>query len=398
MYETAAKRALELTGAIIQETGPRLAGSEASRLAATRLAEEAAKSCDSVGTESFPVHPGAFLGFIKILVVLYTIAAPLLSILPWLSALLASVGLAILVLEFFLYKELIDPFYPRLEGVNVIGVVEPKGPVKRQVIVSGHHDSARIFNFFVDKPELYARRVYGGIGAFALLWLASLLTSIFAGGIARIVVAGLFTLAIGFVLPLWQFASEKGTPGAGDNLSASAAALEIVKEFRARRDAGAGLESTRLLFVSFDAEEAGLRGARAFAKRRRAEVAALPSFAFNMDCIYRRDRLRLLLSDLNGSVALDGASAQAIAEMGKAWGLSVATLPIAFLTGGTDAAELAKIGIRSASLMGMDWSNAERAAVYHTPSDKVEAVEPEAIEGAIRLGVGFIEGIDKGAI
>ncbi|NLX44395.1 MAG: M28 family peptidase [Treponema sp.] len=73
------------------------------------------------------------------------------------------------------------------------------------------------------------------------------------------------------VLPLWGFASDEGSPGAGDNMAASAIALEIFKEFAERRAAGAGLKRTRLAFASFDAEEAGLRGARVFARRCKGE-------------------------------------------------------------------------------------------------------------------------------
>ncbi len=397
MGETA-DRVLGLTRRIIEETGPRLAGGEACKKAAARLEAEARLSCDAVAIEPFAVHPGAFLGFIKVMVLLYALAAPLLAVAPWASAALSTLGLAILVLENFLYKEPLDPFYPKRGGLNVIGSVEPAGEVRRQVIVSGHHDSAFVFNFFVDRPELYARRLYSGMGAFGALWLASFPVAAFAGPAARLGAAAAFCLAFVLVAPLWRYASREGTPGAGDNLASSATALEMARVFRERRDAGAGLRSTRILFASFDAEEAGLRGARAYARAHRAEFASIPTFAFNMDCVFERDKLALLLSDINGSVKLDGKVAELIREAGAAEGIAVVPKPIAFLTGGTDAAELAKAGVRAASLMGMDWSNESRSSVYHTPRDEVGAIEPEAIEAAIRLGVRFIEGLDEGKL
>jgi hypothetical protein len=398
MYETEAKRALELTGRIVGETGPRLVGSESCKAGARRLAEAAAPVCDSIAVEPFNVHPGSFLGFIRVMVVLYAISAPLLAFAPWASAVLTSAGIAVLVLGFFLYKPVLDPFYPRLEGLNVIGSLEPAGAVKRQIIVSGHHDSARIFNFFVDRPELYSRRLYGGMGAYAALWLASILVAALAGPAARLVAAVAFVLAFAFLVPLWRFASKEGTPGAGDNLASSATALEIARIFRVRRDKGEGLESTRVLFVSFDGEEAGLRGARAYAAAHRADFASVPTFAFNMDCVYQKDKLRLLLTDLNGSVELDGPAARLIVAKGEAEGIAVEAMPIAFLTGGTDAAELAKVGIRTASLMGMDWSNEARSSVYHTPRDTVDSVEPVAVEAAIRLGARFVEAVEVGEL
>jgi hypothetical protein len=398
MYNDAAQRALGLTGKIIEETGPRLAGSEASRTGAKRLAEEAGTVCDSVKTESFTVHPGAFIGFIRVVVVLYILAVPFFAFMPWVSVGLTSLGLLVIVLENFLYKEPLDPFYPGLEGLNVIGSIEPKGEVKRQVIVSGHHDSARIFNFFVDRPELYARRVYGGLGTVAVSWVASFFVAALAGPTARIVAAAVFFVGIILVAPLWKFASKKGTPGAGDNLAASALALEIAREFRARRDSGKGLQSTRVLFVSFDAEEAGLRGARAFSRKHRKEFKEVPTFAYNMDCVYQKDKIRLLLTDLNGSVPLDAPAAELLVKLAKAEDIPAIAAPIAFLTGSTDAAELAKVGVRTASLMGMDWSNEARSSVYHTPNDTVDSIEPAAIEAAIRLGVRFVEEIEAGKL
>jgi hypothetical protein len=402
MYEQAARRALALTGAIIEETGARLAGGEGAKRAARRLAEEASGVCDSVALESFAVHPGAFLGFIRLLVGAYIAAAALMVPLPWASAALTSLGIAILVLEFFLYKEPLDPFFPRLEGINATGVLEPREGAKRQVIVSGHHDSARVFNFYVDRPELYARRLYGGMGALLALWAASLILAFLSGGggglVARIVASVAFLACLPLVLPLWNFASSEGTPGAGDNLAASATALEIAREFRARRDAGAGLESTRLIFASFDAEEAGLRGARAFARRRRSEFGSIPTFAFNMDCIYDSGKFRFLLSDINGSVGLDAEATALAAAQAEAEGVKSVSVPIAFMTGGTDAAELAKAGARAVSVLAMDWSSASRASAYHTPADTVEAVDPKAIEAAIRIGIRFVEELDRGSL
>jgi aminopeptidase YwaD len=399
MSETGADRALGLTAEIIGETGPRLAGSEACKTAARRLEAEAAAIGDRTALERFTVHPGAFLGFIRVLVVLYAAASPLLAFLPWVSAALAALAVAILVFQFFLYKELIDPFYPAREGINVVAVLEPKGEAKRQLIVSGHHDSARIFNFYVDRPELFARRINLGIGSVALLLVASVaLAASGAPAAARIAAAALFVLGFLLVSPLWRFASDQGTPGAGDNLVASAAALEILRELRARRDAGGGLDSTRVVFASFDAEEAGLRGARAFAAARRGEFAALPSFAYNMDCVYKKDRLTFLTTDLNGSVRLDEGLAELCLLLAAAVGAPARARPIAFLTGGTDAAELAKAGVRTSSLMGMEWSNQARESAYHTPADTVGAVEPAAIAAAIDIGVELALALDAGRL
>lgn len=399
MYEKEARSARERTADIISRHGERLTGSPGCLAAADELAGAAGKLADRAKCEDFGVHPGAFLGFIKVMIVLYVAACIALPFAPWASAMAMAVGAVILVLEFFLYKELIDPFYPRRTGRNVTAVLEPTGEAKRQVIVSGHHDSARIFNFYVERPELYSFKLYSGMGAFVLFLAAALLLSVI--GPARPVLIGasvLFAALFVFLIPLWRFASKEGTPGAGDNLAASAAALELLGVFKERRDSGKGLTSTRLIFVSFDAEEAGLRGARAWAKAHKADIASLATWNYNMDCMYKADDVRFLTSDLNGSVALDTRAAEACAAAARKRGVKAPVEPIAFLTGGTDAAELAKKGARATTFIGMQWSNEARGNCYHTPGDTVEAVTPEVLELAIGVGVDFVEKLDSGEL
>lgn len=387
--------ALTLTKRLIESHGPRLAGSEASRLCADELAREAEGVADGVVASDFDVRPGAFLGFIRLLVVLYALGVLALPFAASASASLASVGIAVLVLEFFLYREPLDPFFPRRVGRNVHAVLEPAGRAERQLIVSGHHDSAHVFNFYIDRPERYAARVYGGMGSFAAFWAASLsLAALGAGQAARIVAAVLFAAGFALIAPLWRFAGKEGTPGAGDNLVASAIALEIMREFKIRRDSGAGLTNTRLVFASFDAEEAGLRGARAWVRANRRLLAELPTWHYNMDCIYSPEHARFLTSDINGSVRLDEGFARDCAEAAAAIGAAAKVEPIAFLTGGTDAAETAKAGVRATTLIAMPWSNDERSAAYHTPGDTIEAVAPRAVELALTVGVRVAERLD----
>ncbi|HEY9053588.1 MAG TPA: M28 family peptidase, partial [Rectinemataceae bacterium] len=355
MYKERAEAALELTRKVVEAFGPRLAGSQACGRAAEYILKEAKPFADKAEIERFDVHPGAFLGFIKVLVVFYAFAAAGLAFAPLASAALSTLGMAILVFGFFLYREMLDPFFPRKEGRNVIAVLEPEGKAEVQLVLSGHHDSAHIFNFYVDKPELYSRRVYAGIGSVVALWLASIAvwiisglalgTPVFGFDLLRGLVALAFLGALVLVLPLWGFASDEGTPGAGDNMAASAIALEIFKEFTKRRAAGNGLKRTRLVFASFDAEEAGLRGARAFAKRRKAEFASIPTYGYNMDCIYALSDLRILGSDLNDFVKLDPGAALRLSALAKEEGVDAPTAPLAFLTGGTDAAELQAAGV-----------------------------------------------------
>ena len=75
-------------------------------------------------------------------------------------------------------------------------------------------------------------------------------------------------------------------------------------------------------------------------------------------------------------------------------GIEAFSQPIAFLTGGTDAAEAAKAGLEAVTLMAMPWGNKERASVYHTPDDLPEAIDPKAVEQTLSIAIRFIEHVD----
>jgi Iap family predicted aminopeptidase len=69
--------------------------------------------------------------------------------------------------------------------------------------------------------------------------------------------------------------------------------------------------------------------------------------------------------------------------------------PLAFLTGGTDAAELQKIGIPSLSIIGMLWSNSNRNLSYHTPHDTLDQVSPEVVKDVLDIFITYIDQHDQ---
>ncbi len=312
--EPAAGAALRLAGRLIDAIGPRPSGSAASRQAADALHGEAAQFADRTWSEDFPVHPGAFLGWMRLLVLLYVAGVLLLWLeLFGLAALLATAGIVILVGQFFFYRELLDRFYPRQTGRNVLASLEPAGDVRGQLIISGHHDSARIFNFLAKRPALYPWRVTGGIAIYVLFllacWLLALWTLIGGGAPGwSTAAAALFSLLLLWVGQLWWFASAQSTPGAGDNLASTAAAWETLRHLAGEKAAGRPLQHLRVVAASWDAEEAGLRGARAWVKAAAGDDRlALPTWNLNLECLYDDRELFLLTSDINGTVQVSRA-------------------------------------------------------------------------------------------
>ncbi|TVP95800.1 MAG: M28 family peptidase [Acholeplasmatales bacterium] len=375
---------------LIAEIGPRRAGTAASLEAAKRLEALMAPYADTVVREPFKVHSGAFLGWIRLLVIAYVLGTTAFWFnMPYVTIGLMLASLFILILQFIFYVPLLDRFYPRRPAENVIATIEPKQSVKETVIFSGHHDSARVFNFLVHQPALYQARVTGSI-AFVMLLLFGSIWQLFQPELGQQHLGIVFSVGAVWVAQMWFFAGKRATPGAGDNLASTLVAVALGEYFSENR-----LQHTRVMIVSFDAEEEGLRGARAFAARHRLDLQAQPTYMLNFECLYDDKVRTLLTSDINGTVKLDQRLAQDMQRVAVTQGISIDLKPIAFLTGGTDAAELAKVGVSATTLFGMVWSNSSRASVYHTMQDVPENVSKKAIEQAFTLGQVYAENRDR---
>lgn len=386
-FSSMTDRVFDYTSKLIDKHGPRKAGSKASQSCADDLFNDMNSFADDARLETFSVHAGAFLGWIRILVLFYTAGTALLWLnLPWITSIILLVGILIMIFEFFLYKHSIDFLYPRKKGKNVIASVEPEGEVKQQIIISGHHDSARVFNFYIHQPKLYALRVIGGIGILAGIFiLSTILAFVNLPVIFTTIVAILASAGALIVLQLWFFASSKATPGAGDNLVASAMAVEALRQVAEDKKTGHPLKHTRVIAISFDAEEEGLRGAFAYSKQHKDELKKIPTYLYNIDCPYFLEDLFFLTSDINGSVKLSDDLAEQCRVTAEKLGYKAETKPIAFLTGGTDAAELAKAGVDATTLLAMPWNNSQRASYYHTPNDTIDNVEKDAVRAGLEI-------------
>jgi aminopeptidase YwaD len=393
----------KITSELIKDYGPRITGDEATKKVAFQLKEKYNNYCDKTEIQKFDVYPKSFLGWIKILCILYLFSTIMHFLkFPLISAIAISIGLIIMILQFFYYKALIDRFYKKKEGVNVWGVIEPSNDKEpdRQIIISGHHDSSYIFNLLVNQPKLYALRIFGGIGfvflMFLLSWIIWIL-SIF--GININIFSSIWSwislISLILVSQLWFYAGNEGTVGAGDNLMASVITLQIARNLRNQVSKNKGLKNTRVILASWDAEEAGLRGARYFCKEKVEELRKIPTFVLNMDCLYNLEDLFFLTSDINGTVKLSTKLAEKCVKTAHELGYTSEIRPIEFLTGGTDAGEFGKLGIEATSLIAMPWGNSNRSAVYHTPDDDVDSIDRNLVRAVIEIILKLIEKIDK---
>jgi aminopeptidase YwaD len=389
--------ALAFTGRVIDECGARLAGGASCKKAAQIIMSEMKKYCDCVQIEEFDVHPESFLGFFKITVIIYLLSSLLLFFDYILAGAIGFLLIIFLVIsKSIFYWEIFDFFYRKMQGCNVIGSIEPAGFVKQQIILSAHHDSAYEFRFLARHQELYPLRILTAfltlITVFILSWIW--VYSRYTGGpdpafglyFRYAVFAGLI-----FVGPMYFFITKKGTPGAGDNMIATAMVIKLAELFqKASQKNGHLLRHTRLIILSTDAEEAGLRGARAYVQRHSKELRALPTYDFNIDSIYNLKELKFFTTDINSLVRLSKEMAAQCGAIAANLGYPVRLIHFPPGAGGTDAAEFAKIGVEATTLIAMPTKLHGNKIVYHTLQDTVEHIEPAAVEATLKIALGYI--------
>jgi aminopeptidase YwaD len=391
------RRIFKLTDEIVEGYPHRLAGTKACHDTANRIKQEFTKCCDpgSVQIEEFAVHPKSFLKYIPALVVLYFIGAVLLYFRFPLPALVIY-GIAIFMFysQFGRYWELLDSYFPEATGYNVYGSIEPEEEVKQQIIVSAHHDAAYVFQLLAYAPKYYARLINAGILFLLLGFLISLAASILAFTHAPVPDWALrwipVALMVGgiFEIPLAFFTTGEVSPAAGDDMIAVAVASETARLFsRAKKSGKYPMRHTRLIIASFDAEEAGLRGARAFCRKHGQELLNTKTYVFNIDTLYKLEDLTFLSKDLNGSVRLSRDMAKDCSDIAGALGYDARIAAMPFGAGSTDAAEFGKLGVEAVNMSGIsfDISKFDQGLVYHTPDDVTEFIQPELIEASLKI-------------
>lgn len=396
------KSAIDFTRFITTKWNDRLTGSKACLETGDYLFEQFSVYSDKAFKQKFTTNPGAFLGFIRVCVAFFFVSLiGLFTGFYWVSFITSLLSLFIFVFQFFLYYEVLEPFFSKKKAQNIYAFLEPEKEVEQQVVISAHHDSAHIFNFYEKNATHYSIRVNLGIGA---LFMAIVMASaIFLLNSLHIEASGLITtlkfISLGLivlVLPMWFFYdTKKGTPGAGDNIICTAVTFEILKHFYKLKQQNKGLQNTRIIIGSWDAEEAGLRGAKAFVKKHKKLLHSIPTFNYNLECLYNHKEMNFITSDINSFVDLSHKMANELVEISKNLGYEIPKVPFPFLAGGTDAGEFARGGVKAITLSGMTFGKVDENPSYHTTRDTVDKVDPIAVSRSIEIGIAYILSKDK---
>jgi aminopeptidase YwaD len=390
--DPAVRRALAFVDEVIRGFPGRHAGSPSCRGAASRIREAYSSACDAgtVREETFEFHPEAFIGYLPILAIVYVAAVVLMFLgQPLLAALGLAVALTLFACQGLLYGTVFDFLFRAATGTNVHGKVEPAGEVEQQIIVAGHHDAAPVFRYFAEAPRWYPLIVGIGFSCFGIALAGALYMTVTGSRPLWLCIA----LAVGTigVIPIYRFFTGEISPGAGDNLIATAIAGEVARRFSDRKRAGQGLQHTRVICLSADAEECGLRGSRAWVRSHQAELLETRTYVVCLDTLYWPDQLHVIERDMNGLVPLSGSLARALDEVARDKGVRSRLARMPFGAGATDAASFSRAGVEAVSLIACEVSyDLPGDFVYHTLRDTTDAIDPRAVEQVHDVVVEYI--------
>jgi putative aminopeptidase FrvX len=136
-------------------------------------------------------------------------------------------------------------------------------------------------------------------------------------------------------------------------------------------------------------EEAGLRGAKVWAKLHKEEFGGPETMVLTLDTIRDLDHMKVYAWDMNGTVSHDRECCKLVQEAGKGAGLD---LPFGTIfLGSSDAAAFTQQGYRCAVLAAMDPAP---AYYYHTRHDDWRIMDKHCIARALEIVYRTIKTID----
>jgi len=401
---------------VCNDIGPRESGTEQEILAGNKIESELKKFCDETHQEPYTSSPHAFLGGVRYGALMILIAGvffwlsllidlsimtlnPIFDILFLILALVLIVAaINYLILEVMKYHEIFDFLFPKRESNNIIGTIHPKNEVKNTVIFSAHHDSAFEFNTFYYLKRFGQQIINIGYLGVGIIFIGILLKVVFfflsiEQPILFLVFGIIFLIFVPIILVYLFFHSSKPVLGAFDNLSGVAILLGIAKYLSENKNNEEIFpKHTRVHFISFAGEEAGLRGAKRYAKAHHDELVSNQTTIVNMDSIAKKDFIVILNKESGIGATHDPLVYEPILDIAENLNLKATLLPLPF--GATDGAVFSKMNIPTASIGGLNLKE-ELPPFYHTRNDIPAVIEKEALGQFAQVCVEYLKFVDN---
>lgn len=369
---------------IIAKFGGRYPGSEAEREAQAYTASLLRNHCDHVKVEEFQSPLRAHFGAMPIFVSVYFLVLVLLKVDVRYAGIVGMLNTVLYLGHFVGYRHWLDPLFRKRASWNVIGDIEPLGEVRDTLIIAGHIDSVREFQWWYKwKQAGIEITLIGGI-SLTFLGLYALL-SMFIAASWWSYIWWLFVVLAPLQLIWYKMFGDIVVDGAIDNLSGVALAVEMAKVFSKKR-----LQHTRLRVISFGAEEACLRGSWAYAVEHKQQLLQEKAFLLNLDSIKDPEHLTICTSEINTLVFYQKEHVQLVEIAFNDEKVPVLKLPVS--VGASDGSAFHINGIPAITVIGLNSKKLD--PTYHTRLDILENLNPEALELMKKVLVRFVENWD----
>ena len=360
----------------------RTAGSESVRTAEAEIADSMKDVVDEIRTQQFEIHPHAFLGSIPLEAFLSLVACAFFltgvyadrSWAYMVSLVFMIVAMVALIAEYALYRQVTDKLYPKRTGQNLYMVRKAKNTPKRRIILCGHVDAAYEMPVLKYLPAIL---IYICIGSGVLYWVVNFLfcnlaladflpdTVLRVFAIIEVVLSVLYTPLL--FLVDWHTVVD----GANDNLTGCFLSMSILKEMA---DNDIRFEDTEICCLITDGEEAGLRGAHAFASENVEEMMKLNTMVIAVDTIHDVNELRIFSRGINYTESNSEEACNLLYFSGMKNGLDLPTAE--FYPGACDSEAFSVIGVKAAAICGVAFTPED---YYHNVKDTYTNLNPECI-------------------
>ena len=379
-------------------------GSEGEKLSCEYMAKQLKDECgcDKVAMDSFDVHPRSFFGWIYFTISFVLAAIAAFFFVPVLSIIFVVTGLFIVAMQLGFYKKFIDWAFPKKTSYNVYGTKKPTGEVKRRILFNGHPDAVwewRVnYHFGGVAFDMHA----GSCILAALYYLALALIYVIKHGVGAglpdtsdpIVIAAFVGLVfLPFLISLYFMVDYKTiVDGANDNLSGCYMGIALLKFLQ---DNDVTFEHTEIGVLNTGSEEAGTRGAKAFAKQHKGDYDDVPTVVYSFDTIHDPQQLMVNYRDLNGMFRTDKAASDLFYESAQALNIPCKKGWVPPMGGSTDTIALHRGGIRAAGVTGLSHKLED---YYHTRKDSYDNLNLEGLANCFAVTAKVLEQFDEGKL
>ncbi len=359
---------------------------------------------DSVIAEEFDLQPKAFLGWIPLCAVTALLSlcfcwiGIVSKVAAWCIAAVVLALFAFLMLwfEFFRYRRFVDFLFPKKTSHNVYAVRNSTEAPERRIILGGHADAAYEYRYIhLWKGKLAMPIVIASIIGIVTLLVGSVVLFLLtvrrrARKIQFIIAAIVTAFSPVFAACLFFINWNVITDGANDNLSGCYAAFAVMKYLA---DNNIRFEHTEVCCLITGGEEAGLRGAAAFAKAHKKELSDIESVFIAMDTLREPEQLMVYTNGMYGFQRSSKQAGKLLQNAAKELEIELKAAPP--YPGAMDSDAFSREGLIACGLGAVDHNP---QSYYHTRMDTAENIDPELIDLCADICIKAIEQYDKAGL